>query len=91
MSNIQYKPAIKSESTPVHSRGGNATYAEIKAYIKEKYGLCVSSLYIAQIKENFGIEKRLNYRKGDGKSRVPLCPAEKEKAITEAFIYFGMI
>lgn len=55
MSNIQYKPAIKSESTPVHSRGGNATYAEIKAYIKEKYGLCVSSLYIAQIKENFGM------------------------------------
>lgn len=91
MSNMQYKPAVKSESTPVHSRGGNVTYAEIKAYIKEKYGLCVASLYIAQIKGKFGIEKRINYYKGNEKCRVPLCPAEKEKAITEAFIYFGVI
>lgn len=56
VSNMQYKPAVKSESTPVHSRGGNATYTEIKAYIKEKYGLCVASLYIAQIKGKFGVE-----------------------------------
>lgn len=83
VSNIQYKPITEPNVAPVHSRGGNAAYAEIKAHIKAKYGLCVYSLYIAQIKEKFGIEKRLNYNKGDGKSRVPLCPAEKEKAITE--------
>ena len=32
-----------------------ATYEEIKAYIKEKYDLNVSNLYIAQIKEECGI------------------------------------
>ena len=30
------------------NKGGRATYAEIKAYVKEKYGYSVSSLYIAQ-------------------------------------------
>lgn len=87
MSNIQYKPSIESRITPVHRRGGNATYAEIKTYVKAKYGLCVSSLYIAQTKSKMGIEKRDNYYKGDGKNRVPLCPAEKEKAIMATDIY----
>ena len=48
-----------------------ATYPEIKAYIKEKYGLCVSSLNIAQVKEKHGLEKRENYNKGKEDHRVP--------------------
>ena len=68
-----------------------ATYPEIKAYIKDKYGLCVSSLNIAQVKEKHGLEKRENYNKGKEDHRVPNCTPEKEKAIESAFKHFGMI
>ncbi len=68
-----------------------ATYPEIKAYIKDKYVLCVSSLNIAQIKEKHGFEKRENYNKGKEGHRVPKCPPEKEKAIEDAFKHFGML
>jgi len=68
-----------------------ATYPEIKAYIKDKYGLNVTSLNIAQIKEKHGFEKRENYNKGKEGHRVPNCPPEKEKAIEDAFKHFGML
>lgn len=68
-----------------------ATYPEIKAYVKDKYGLCVSSLNIAQVKEKHGFEKRENYNKGKEGHRVPNCPPEKEKAIEDAFKHFGML
>ena len=70
---------------------GTATYAEIKAYVEEKYGLKVSSLYIGQIKNKMGLEKRKNYNIGSGEGRVPTCPAEKEEAIVEAFKHFNLI
>ena len=38
-----------------------ATYAEIKQYVLDKYGLKVSSLNIAQIKAKCGIIERENY------------------------------
>lgn len=68
-----------------------ATYTEIKEWIKSEYGLKVSSLYVAQIKDKCGIEKCLNYNMGENKSHVPKCPLEKEKAIMEAFRHFSMI
>ena len=70
---------------------GCATYTEIKEWIMSEYGSKVSSLYLAQIKDKCGIEKRLNYNIGDNKSRVPKCPPEKEKLIMEAFRHFNMI
>ena len=68
-----------------------ATYSEIKEYILDKFGLKVSTLYIAQIKDKCGLAKRDNYNKGNGKSKDLICPPEKEKAIMEAFKHFGMI
>ena len=68
-----------------------ATYSEIKAYILEKYGLKVSSLYIAQIKDKCGFEKRDNYNIGEVKSKELICPPEKEQAIMDAFRHFGML
>ena len=69
-----------------------ATYEEIKAYIKEKYNLNVSSLYIAQIREECGILEKENYnlpkRKG---SKKPHCPIVKRDAILDAFRHFKMI
>lgn len=72
--------------------GGRATYAEIKDYIKEKYGYSISSLYIAQMKDKAGMDKRENYNHGSGKGlRVPQCTPEKEEAIMDAFRHFKMI
>ena len=48
----------------MEGKSGTATYEETKAYVKEKYGLSVSSLYIGQIKTKVGIDKRKNYDKG---------------------------
>ena len=69
-----------------------ATYEEIKAYVLEHTGLKVSHLYIAQVKQKYGIIERENYNKPkSGNSRQPKCSPEKETAITEALKYFGMI
>ena len=69
-----------------------ATYDEIKAYVLEKYGLKVSSLYISQVKRKCGLDVGQNYnlsKKEDAK--VPQCPPEKETAIMEALKHFQMI
>ena len=69
-----------------------ATYEEIKAYVLEHTGLKVSHLYIAQVKQKYGIIERENYNKQKSEdTRQPQCPLEKEKAITEALRHFGMI
>lgn len=70
---------------------GTATYAEIKAWIKEQYNVSVSSLYIAQCKSACGFEKRDNYNTGIEGHKVPNCPAEKRELIMEAFKHFKMI
>ena len=69
-----------------------ATYDEIKAYVLEKYGLKVSSLYISQVKRKCGLDVGQNYnlsKKEDAK--VPQCPSEKEAAIMEALKHFHMV
>ena len=65
---------------------------EIKAYVLEKYGLKVSSLYISQVKRKCGMDVGQNYnlsKKEDAK--VPQCPPEKEAAIMDALKHFQMI
>ena len=69
-----------------------ATYDEIKAYVLEKYGLKVPSLYISQVKRKCGLDVGQNYnlsKKEDAK--VPQCPPEKEAAIVETLKHFHMI
>ena len=69
-----------------------STYPQIKEYVLEHTGLKVSNLYISQIKRKCGIEVGKNYNLPKSEdSRQPQCPPEKEKAIREAFKYFGMI
>ena len=69
-----------------------ATYPQIKEYVLEHTGLKVSSLYISQIKRKCGLEVGKNYNLPKSEdSRQPQCPPEKEKAIREAFKYFGLI
>ena len=69
-----------------------ATYSEIKEYVLEHTGLKVSSLYIAQVKQKYGIIERENYNKPKSDdAKQPKCPPDKEKAIKEALKHFGMI
>ena len=69
-----------------------ATYEEIREYVLEHTGLKVSHLYIAQVKQKYGIIERENYNKPKSEnSRQPKCPPEKEAAITDALKFFGMV
>ena len=69
-----------------------SNYPQIKEYVLEHTGLKVSNLYISQIKRKCGLEVGKNYNLPKSEdSRQPQCPPEKEKAIREAFKYFGMI
>lgn len=85
---VDYKP---KDSEYLKDVKQSATYTEIKEWIKSEYDLKVSSLYVVQIKDKCGFEKRLNYNTGENKSHVPKCPPEKEKAIMAAFRHFNMI
>ena len=68
-----------------------ATYEQIKAFVKEKSGLNVSNLYIAQVKREFGIVERMNYNIGAEGHKVPQVTKEKKNAIIDALKYFKMI
>lgn len=82
---------LKMDELDVTAAESKATYDEIKAYVLEKYGLKVSSLYISQVKRKCGLVVGQNYnlsKKEDAK--VPQCPPEKEAAIIEALKHFRM-
>ena len=84
------------EVTPAEAK---ATYGEIKSYVKEHTGLAVSSLYIAQVKQKYGIIERENYNKPKSEDArqpnmpngTPCVPEDKEKAIVDALRHFQMI
>ena len=96
LSKLQSKEHIeiegKMDELDLTSAESKATYEEIKAYVLEHTGLKVSHLYIAQVKQKYGIIERENYNKPKSENaRQPQCSPEKEKAITEALRHFGMI
>ena len=83
---------IELDELDLTSAESKATYAQIKEYILEKFGLKVSALYIAQIKKKCGIELRENYNKSKKEKQViPQCTSEKEEAIMDALRHFKMI
>ena len=83
---------VSMDELDVTAAESKATYDEIKAYVLEKHGLKVSSLYISQVKRKCGLDVGQNYnlsKKEDAK--VPQCPPGKEAAIVDALRYFKMI
>ena len=83
---------VKMDELDLTSAESKATYEEIREYVFEHTGLKVSHLYIAQVKQEYGIIERENYNKPKSENaKQPQCPPEKEKAITEALKHFGMI
>lgn len=69
-----------------------ATYNEIQQYVLKETGLMVSNLYISQVKKKCGIEvgESFNKPKTEGAKQLK-CPEDKEKAIKDALMHFGMI
>lgn len=82
---------IKLDEMDLTKAESKATYEEIKQYVLDNTGLKVSQLYVAQVKRKHGLIERINYNVGNGKSKVPQVPAEKEKAIEDALRHFKMI
>ena len=68
-----------------------ATYQEIKAYVKEKYGLNVHTKYIAEVKRMCGLEMRENYNKSKKNPEVKQYPQEKVEYIKDALRYYKLI
>ena len=75
-----------------HFQTKAATYKEIRAWVKKNYGLHVSNLAISWTKDRCGLAKARHKKQGKSKESCAseLTP-EKEAAIREAFIWFGMI
>ena len=83
---------VKMDELDLTAAEKKATYEEIREYVFEHTGLKVSHLYIAQVKQKYGIIERENYNTPKSENaKQPQCPPEKEKAITEALRHFGMI
>lgn len=83
---------VKMDELDITAAESKATYEEIKTYVLEHTGLKVSHLYIAQVKQKYGIIERENYNKPKFENaRQPKCTPEKEAAIIDALRYFQMI
>ena len=83
---------INMEELDVTAAESKATYNEIREHVWEHHQLKVSNLYIAQVKQKYGIIGRENYHKAKNENaKQPQCPKEKEDAIVEALRHFQMI
>ena len=83
---------VSMDELDVTAAESKATYNEIRDYVLEHHRLKVSNLYIAQVKQKYGIIERENYHKAKNENaKQPQCPKEKEDAIVEALKHFQMI
>ena len=83
---------VSMDELNVTAAESKATYDQIRDYVWEHYQLKVSNLYIAQVKQKYGIIERENYHKAKNENaKQPKCPKEKEDAIVEALKHFQMI
>lgn len=83
---------VSMDELDVTATESKATYNEIRDYVWEHHQLKVSNLYIAQVKQKYGIIERKNYHKAKNENaKQPQCPKEKADAIVEALKHFQMI
>ena len=68
-----------------------ATYKEIQAYVKDKYGFQPKTCWIAHMKEVCGIPVKNAPNRISPTNREKPCPPEEMEYIKDAFIHFGMI
>ncbi len=69
-----------------------ATYDEIKSYVQDTADMKITNFYISQVKRKLCLEVGASYNmpKSEG-TKIPQCPPNKEKAITNALDHFGML
>ena len=83
---------VSMDELDVTAAESKATYNEIREHVWEHHQLKVSNLFIAQVKQKYGIIERENYNKPKSENaKQPKCPKEKEDAIVEALRHFQMI
>ena len=83
---------VSMDELDVTAAESKATYNEIREHVWEHHQLRVSNLYIAQVKQKYGIIERENYHKAKNENaKQPKCPKDKEDAIVEALKHFQMI
>ena len=83
---------VSMDELDVTAAESKATYYEIREHVWEHHQLRVSNLYIAQVKQKYGIIERENYSKAKNENaKQPQCPKEKENVIVEALKHFQMI
>ena len=83
---------VSMDELDVTAAESKATYYEIREHVWEHHQLRVSNLYIAQVKQKYGIIERENYNKAKNENaKQPQCPKEKENVIVEALKHFQMI
>lgn len=69
---------VSMDELDVTAAESKATYNEIRDYVLEHHQLKVSNLYIAQVKQKYGIIERENYHKAKNENaKQPQCPKEK--------------
>ena len=65
---------VAMDELDLTSAESKATYEEIREYVLEHTGLKVNHLYIAQVKQKYGIIERENYNKPkSGNAKNPQC------------------
>ena len=85
--NAEHRIEVELDLAAAESK---ATYEEIKAHVKEKAGLQVSNLYIAQVKRKCGIIERVNYNLPKSvDSRQPNYPLEKRQLLKRRWSILG--
>jgi hypothetical protein len=67
-----------------------ATYKQIQAWVKQKYGFVPETCWIAHVKHLCGLAMREAPNR-QGIERVKPCPPEKVEPIRSAFRHFGML
>ena len=83
---------VSMDELDVTAAESKATYNEIRDYVLAHHQLKVSNLYIAQVKQKYGIIERESYHKAKNENaKQPKCPKEKEDATVEALRHFQMI
>ena len=67
-----------------------ATYMQIQAWVKRRYGFTPKTCWIAHAKELSGLPVRRAWNR-HGSSRAEPCPPEKKGQILNALRHFKMI
>jgi len=68
-----------------------ATYKQIQDYVKEKRGFTVKSCWIADVKEQCGLNPKVSPNRISSTCRQNPCPPEKVEAIKEALKNYNII